>query len=364
MKHLRLTVFCFYFVFSGQVSMAKGVKYELYGTVTGSYKGNIYLFFEDNYKHKDSLSCMIKDGEFKFTGVIDETPVLARLFLEGYSLIADFYMINGKTSISCEAHPFINGSDTMNIINILKYDASKTENLKMELQDSLSVIDHLKADDTVKQEGYYRVFNRFITKYPKDKSGAYLLGNYMPLLFYTGAMELSSKFDLSLKKSYEFSVIQKELKKSKVAMLRKEGSEFHDFSAKDTSGNLIDTRQYRGKYLMIVCWASWCVPCRKEHPALNGLYEKYLGKDFVILGFSLDFEKDKDAWRRAIRADKLKWPQVSETKGADNEIWRYYDLEGEGIPFNFLVDREGKLIGTQLPLDQIDKILGKEFSRK
>jgi len=119
-----------------------------------------------------------------------------------------------------------------------------------------------------------------------------------------------------------------------------------DFSLPDTAGHLIALGDYKGKYVLIDFWASWCVPCRKENPAMIKLYNKYKDKGFTILGVSLDKAGGRQAWVNSIKADGLKWPQVADLRGWDNAATKLYGIRA--IPQNYLVDHNGKIVAKNL----------------
>jgi peroxiredoxin len=114
---------------------------------------------------------------------------------------------------------------------------------------------------------------------------------------------------------------------------------------------------FRGKIVLIDFWASWCAPCRKELPNVKRVYEKYKNKGFEILGVSLD--KDRDAWLEAIDKEGLKWPQVSDLKFWQSEACQTYAVQS--IPYTVLVDKEGKIIATDLRGADLDKKLAEIF---
>ena len=132
------------------------------------------------------------------------------------------------------------------------------------------------------------------------------------------------------------------------------GSEAPDFSMADASGKQIALSSFKGKYVLIDFWASWCGPCRGENPNIVANYNKFKNKNFTILGVSLD--EDKTKWLEAIKKDKLLWTQVSDLKGWNSASVPLYGFDG--IPYNVLIDPTGKIIATELRGEELGRKLG------
>lgn len=132
------------------------------------------------------------------------------------------------------------------------------------------------------------------------------------------------------------------------------GSMAPEITMPDVDGVPFSLSQLKGKYVLVDFWAGWCGPCRRENPNLVAAYNKYKNKNFTILGVSLD--QDKDAWLKAIKDDKLTWKQISDLKYGNSAAVGLYGFEG--IPYNVLIDPEGKIIATSLREDALDQKLG------
>jgi peroxiredoxin len=118
----------------------------------------------------------------------------------------------------------------------------------------------------------------------------------------------------------------------------------------DINGREVSISSFRGKYLLIDFWASWCGPCRMENPNVVNAYNEFKGKNFTILGVSLD--KDKESWKKAIAQDHLSWPQMSDLKYWNSQAVETFGFQG--IPFNVLVDPSGKVIAQELRGEELD----------
>lgn len=117
-----------------------------------------------------------------------------------------------------------------------------------------------------------------------------------------------------------------------------------DLTMDGIDGKPLSISSFKGKYVLVDFWASWCGPCRGENPNVVAAYNKYKNKNFTILGVSLD--KERGAWIAAIKQDGLTWNHMSDLKYWQSAAVDAYHFDG--IPFNVLIDPAGKIIASSL----------------
>jgi peroxiredoxin len=126
-----------------------------------------------------------------------------------------------------------------------------------------------------------------------------------------------------------------------------------DFTQNDLEGKPVSLSSFKGKYVLVDFWASWCRPCRIENPNVVKAYNKFKDKNFTILGISLD--ESKDAWVKAIEKDNLTWTHISDLQAWNNSVAQLYRVQS--IPQNYLIGPDGKILAKDLRAEDLEKKL-------
>ncbi|HQS34333.1 MAG TPA: TlpA disulfide reductase family protein [Sediminibacterium sp.] len=331
-------------------SVSAQTGFQITGNIRNT-KPNMLVFLMNGTDGKTIATDTVRDGKFVLKGNITE-PDIFQLGFVGYKEALDIFLYNDQVNITADFNNISAATITGSAVET-DYQQFKSsfnpirERLNYLVQqinpeknrfkrDSLIVL-YEQAKGTVLQEA---------TKFAKEKTSSpvssFVLFAISPLL--NGTTDLENRYNAlepSAKKGSFARMIEQTIAE---ANINKIGTEALDFSQKDTLGKLVSLKSFRGKYVLIDFWASWCGPCRAENPNLVNAFNKYSNKNFTVLGVSLD--DNKASWMNAIRKDKLTWTQVSDLQSWNNKVAQLYKIQS--IPANYLLDPSGKIIAKDL----------------
>jgi peroxiredoxin len=196
--------------------------------------------------------------------------------------------------------------------------------------------------------------NKAVLKFAQDNTaslaGFYAVNLLNPAEFEKELVDYSDKIKSNFNENKavtEFLVKMAKLKSVQI------GQPAPEFTINSVDGKPIKLADFKGKYVMLDFWASWCKPCRDENPNVVKAFNAYKDKNFTILGISLD--KDPVAWKGAIAADKLSWAHASDLKDFDSPTAVLYAIEA--IPSSFIIDPSGKIVAKNLRGEELEAFL-------
>jgi thiol-disulfide isomerase/thioredoxin len=347
--------------------------YRINGTLSNAEGQKIYLIKrgEMKFDYEKTIyidSAIVKNDKFIFTGKTKEPDYYSLLFKSEWrpfildnSILtfignANEYFYKSKIYGSKEIQWAVELEKSKESIIPLMNDAADSSMAADNRGDSLLAKKFADSNQLFAKKMYEKD-RLFITTHPKAFISLYILNDGYKNFGFKNSKKLFNNFSNSLKNhSLGRQVKYKIFEGEQMTLLN---SKAIIFSQTDTSGIEIPLSFFKGKYLLIDFWASWCGPCRAENPNIKNAYKKYKSKGFEILGVSLD--NDKTAWINAIIKDSLTWTNVSDLKGWKNNVAQKYVVSA--VPASYLLDKEGKIIAKDLRGESLTKKLTELFEQ-
>ncbi|MBV7530677.1 TlpA disulfide reductase family protein [Chitinophaga sp. sic0106] len=372
--------------------------YTLNGKIQGLNNAYVYLSYALDGKYQTD-SALAKNGSFTFKGQLAE-PTMARMYADKQAAMMQqeaalgFFMEPGTMTVSGNKTAFsklkVTGSATQKeqeqleaqkapVMGGLKpvsdeYNKLNSQYIAMHKAKAGEVeLEAFKSKMTVvkdKMDPFYEQLEKididYVKKHPASYVSAQLLRWRVSSIPLEEGEALYAAMPANIQASADGRDIRKELDGLKMGS---PGSVAHVFAKKDINGEPLSLADFKGKYVLVDFWASWCVPCRKGNPHLKSLYAKYKEKGFEIIGIS-DDDRNDAAWKKAVNADGIGiWKHV--LRGLDMEkrmanqpnpddISDYYGIHS--LPTKILIDPNGMIIGRYGGGGENDEAMDKKLA--
>jgi peroxiredoxin len=332
-------------------------KYTIDGEIEGMTNGEVFLMRFMDGQRKVVDSALIREKRFHFEGKM-ANPERVYLRFGDKGTTVNFFLENAAVQVDCSwdslgdakvtgspSHdeflafeeslkPFQTQREAL-ISRYRQIEDSGDEEAKKQIEASIDSIDGISQDFT----------QNYVSQHGTSPVSAYIALRDLSLQADAESLEkLIAGFTLD-----NNPYIQEMNKLLEVKRRVGIGKVAPDFALEGPDGNPISLSDFKGKYVLVDFWASWCRPCRVENPNVVAMYRELAGPDFEILGVS--FDTDREKWLQAIEVDSLTWPHVSDLKGWQSAAGEIYGVKS--IPHTVLINKEGIIIEKNLRGDAL-----------
>lgn len=344
-----LVLFPFTLLAQPPATPAKGFRIE--GKLDG-YPDGVKITMVQNASSKEIASGKLLKGKFLLTGKVDE-PELCYIMIEGVEKSIEVFTENAIITVKGKKDdPLVKIEGSASHKDFSAFTATFIP-LYSQISSIVSTINNTPpGPDKDKLMSSYTALHQNIQvefdKYFREHSASYVAPFVLTisLQFNDDVTIYENRFNgfaEKIRKSRAGAGVLATIAEKKIGAI---GSTAMDFAQPDTSGTPVSLSSFKGKYVLVDFWASWCGPCRNENPNVVENFNQFRNKNFTVLGVSLDRPGQKEKWLEAIYKDGLTWTHISDLQFWNNSVAKLYHISS--IPQNLLVDPNGKIIGKNL----------------
>lgn len=309
---------------------------------------------------EDGQAFLDSTNHFTYSGTLKE-PFLLSIYTENSWEYTGIWATEGQSDVVLEEY-FMKGMDPngktlLKIVSVTSSEETEKNQWFYSYRNNLNeTYKHLplaERKDSIDKD-LYPALQDYVAAHPDSKFSVFIINMYAEGLVNKDKL-LSS---LTRGNNAEEALrLEREIKRER---LLSKGNSIANFQQPQLNGKMFSLNSLLGQYVLLEFWASDCPPCRADNPELIKIYNEYHGKGLEIVGISLD--DSKEAWRKAVKKDRLPWIQVSDLKGWDNAVSSRYAIYA--IPFNVLLDKDHNVIASNLRVDTLNaklkELLGKQ----
>ena len=333
--------------------------FTLHGQLKGTHMDSVLLYYKNSTGKSTLQSRPIFNDRFIITDSLSKPAYAIILFKNSGEVISDSAFESRSREMYLEpGRLYLTGDiaqlDSLKLIGSQSQDdwkelSNRTSRVRVEMRPLTEKYN--KEKDPEKAAEISTLFEpyedrikaityQFFLTHPNSYVTAHELAYFVTKEGLDSTKRIYNNFNDELKQSEDAVKVEEEIKKMEAAL---PGNMSVDFTAADTAGNAVALADYKGKYVLLDFWASWCPPCREGNPHLVDLYKKYKEKGLNIIGIAWN-DDAQEAWKKAIAKDSLSlWPNVLCGVGSDNDIGEKYAIHF--VPTKILIDPDGKIIG-------------------